>query len=252
MFARQICTGELADLRVPGYAPRMATTLAKNISALRQHLGLKQTAFAERIGVAQSYISKWEKQDKVPEIGSLEKLAEIAGVSTRAFRDEEWSPLPDDQVSALPPRPMVLRQSHPSDDDTVEIIQLDLSLSMGPGTLIEEFIEEERARFGLSFIRNITRTPTDRLRIVRGIGDSMEPTLRTGDRVLIDINERQLSRMNGVYWVDHLGTHGLKRLRAAGRGRVMISSDNPHVPDFEVDAEDLRIEGRAIWFARDL
>jgi phage repressor protein C with HTH and peptisase S24 domain len=32
----------------------------------------------------------------------------------------------------------------------------------------------------------------------------------------------------------------------------MIASDNPHVPDFEVDAEDLRIEGRAIWFARDL
>ena len=80
----------------------------------------------------------------------------------------------------------------------------------------------------------------------------MEPTLRTGDRVMIDINERQLARSHGVYWVDHLGTHGIKRLRAVSRERVLIMSDNPQVPDFEADAEDMRILGRAIWFARDL
>jgi hypothetical protein len=32
----------------------------------------------------------------------------------------------------------------------------------------------------------------------------------------------------------------------------MIVLDEPPVPHFEVDAEDLIIEGRAIWFARDL
>jgi SOS-response transcriptional repressor LexA len=137
-------------------------------------------------------------------------------------------------------------------DDTVEIIALDLSLSMGPGTLIEEFAEAEPIRMSVGFVQAITRTPSDRLRLVKGIGDSMEPTLRAGDRVMIDINEKQLSRSHGVYWIDHLGTHGIKRLRAAGRGKILVMSDNPNVPDFEVDAEDLRIEGRVIWFARDL
>lgn len=139
-----------------------------------------------------------------------------------------------------------------NDDDIVEIISLDLSLSMGPGTLIEEFVEEEPVHMGLAFVRSITRTPTDRLRLVKGIGDSMEPTLRSSDRVMIDINERQLSRINGIYWIDHLGLHGIKRLRAAGRGRVMIGSDNPNVEDFDVASDELRIEGRAIWFGREL
>ena len=139
-----------------------------------------------------------------------------------------------------------------SDDDTVEIIALDLSLSMGPGTLIEEYAEEQRVRMSLAFVQAITRTPSDRLRLVRGIGDSMEPTLRTGDRVMIDINERQLARSHGVYWVDHLGTHGMKRLRAASRSKVLIISDNPVIDNYEVDAEELIIHGRAIWFARDL
>lgn len=139
-----------------------------------------------------------------------------------------------------------------NDDETVELIALDLSLSMGPGTLIEDFIEEERVRMSLAFIQAITRTPSDRLRLVRGIGESMEPTLRTGDRVMVDINERQLTRAHGIYWIDHLGTHGIKRLRASARGKVMIMSDNPTVPDFEADAADIRIEGRVIWFAREL
>lgn len=144
------------------------------------------------------------------------------------------------------------RRDASASDDTVEIVALDLSLSMGPGTLIEEFVEAEPVRFDLALIQAITRTPSDRLRLVRGIGDSMEPTLRTGDRIMVDINERALARINGIYWVDHLGTHGIKRLRASGKNRVMVISDNPTVPDFEVAAEDLRIEGRVIWFARDL
>ena len=151
---------------------------------------------------------------------------------------------------ALPLRQQ--KQPAAANDDVVDIVSLDLSLSMGPGTLIEEFVEEEPVKMGLSLVQSITRTPSDRLRLVRGIGDSMEPTLRTNDRILVDINDRQLTRMNGIYWIDHLGTHGIKRLRAAGKGRVMIASDNAHIPDFEVDAEDLRIEGRVIWFARDL
>jgi phage repressor protein C with HTH and peptisase S24 domain len=208
--------------------------------------------FADAAGVNKTTYRAYENgQNGFAKLAA--SFGRLLGVSAEWLLDGGEEPTGATPAKPAPAQvPVALIGPRDPDDDTVDIIQLDLSLSMGPGTLIEEFIEEERARFGLSFIRAITRTPTDRLRIVRGIGDSMEPTLRTGDRVLIDINEKQLARMNGIYWVDHLGTHGLKRLRAAGRGRVMIASDNPHVPDFEVDAEDLRIEGRAIWFARDL
>lgn len=146
----------------------------------------------------------------------------------------------------------VLALSPDAGGDTVEIVSLDLSLSMGPGTLIEDFVESEPVKLDLGLVQSITRTPSDRLRLVKGVGDSMEPTLRPHDRIMVDINDRQLTRINGIYWIDYFGSHGIKRLRPAGKGRVMIISDNPAVESYEVGAEELRIEGRVIWFAREL
>ena len=98
--------------------------------------------------------------------------------------------------------------------------------------------------------RSGDRSPPDRLKLVTGIGDSMYPTLNWGDVILIDTTDRQLARQDGVYWIDLFGASGIKRLRTVGQGRVLVISDNRDVPDQEVDAADLRIQGRAIWLAR--
>lgn len=205
---------------------------------------LVETEWAVAAGVNRGFFTNLKNSNISPRSDTLRRLLKHIGRTEGDLYRAAAGSLPASPASMLP-RPN-------SDDDTVEIISLDLSLSMGPGTLIEEFVEEERVRISLPFLQAITRTPSDRLRLVRGIGDSMEPTLRTGDRVMIDINERQLARSHGVYWVDHLGTHGIKRLRPAGRDKILVMSDNPLVPDFDVDAADLLIHGRAIWFARDL
>lgn len=155
-------------------------------------------------------------------------------------------PREDDKTVGTSQRPAIIS------DDTVEIVSLDLSLSMGPGTLIEDFVESEPVKMDLGLVQSITRTPSDRLRLVKGVGDSMEPTLRPHDRIMVDINDRQLTRINGIYWIDYFGSHGIKRLRPAGKGRVMIISDNPAVESYEVGADEIRIEGRVIWFAREL
>lgn len=137
--------------------------------------------------------------------------------------------------------------------DTVGILSLDLSLSMGPGRDIEEFVESEIVGFDASILRRLTRTPADRLRFVTGIGSSHEPKFQSGDQFLIDINERHLSRIDGYYWITFEGSHGLKRLRPVSGGRVLVMSDNKDdYPPFEVDGREIRIEGRAIWFARGL
>lgn len=136
--------------------------------------------------------------------------------------------------------------------ETVEIIQLDLSLSMGPGTIIDDWTESQPVTFDLAFIRNITRSPPGRLRLVTGIGRSMEPTLQNGDTVMIDTLDRQLARQDGIYWVSIYGAAAIKRLRTIGQDRVLIISDNKDVDSQEVPMADLRIEGRAIWAARGL
>lgn len=141
------------------------------------------------------------------------------------------------------------RESSP---DIVMVQKLDLSLSMGPGTIIDDWVEAEPISFDRLFLQSITRAPAHRLKLVSGIGDSMYPTLNWGDAIMIDTTDRALARQDGIYWVSYFGASGIKRLRTIAEGRILVKSDNPNVGDQEVNAEDLRIEGRAIWVARSL
>ncbi|AJA07426.1 putative transcriptional regulator [Sphingopyxis fribergensis] len=204
---------------------------------------LAETDWALKAGMNRGFFTNLKKQDISPRSDSLRKLLRVVQKNEADLYDE--SPESARSVT-LPTRSIHLH------DDVVEIISLDLSLSMGPGTLIEEFVEEEPVKFDIGLLRAVTRTPLHMLRAVKGVGDSMEPTLRTNDRILIDTSEKMLSRVHGIYWIDHLGAHGIKRLRAMGQGRILIMSDNPAVPDYDVDAEEMRIHGRAIWLMRDL
>jgi phage repressor protein C with HTH and peptisase S24 domain len=78
--------------------------------------------------------------------------------------------------------------------EIVEIIQLDLSLPMGPGATVDDYIEEEPVSFDLGYVRGFTRTPPHRLRIARGVGDSMFPTLNSNDLVWIDSTQTNLNQ----------------------------------------------------------
>lgn len=182
-------------------------------------------------------------KSKNPNVATLRALSQVLGEPVSYFSPGLTLGV---EPAPRPSRPV------PSDDDVVEITALDLSLSMGPGTLIEEFVESEPIKMSLSLVQSITRTPSDRLRLVRGIGDSMEPTLRSSDRVMVDINEKQITRISGIYWINREGAHGIKRLRPAGKGRLTVISDNPVEDNYDVDADEIRIEGRVIWYAREL
>ena len=230
-------------------------TIANNIAAFREAKGWARPELAKRMDTTPQQVERLEKGQRGLTTDWIEKAARALGVPVGDIitpgaagpatgGGEDYYPAPD----ILPTR------NASADDGTAEIISLNLALSMGPGTLIEEMIEEETVRWDIGLLRSLTRTPFQHIRQVRGVGDSMEPTLRTADRILIDTSERTLTRMHGIYWIDHFGAHGLKRLRAAGQGRIVISSDNKVAggPDFEVDADELRIHGRAIGTWREL
>ncbi|CAN5278591.1 hypothetical protein BH11PSE5_BH11PSE5_30700 [soil metagenome] len=225
-------------------------TLSSNILALRRHLNLNQTAFAELVGSQQASISRWEKGSDEPSARPVGRMAELAGCSVDAFYDVPWSARTA-QVGK-PPAAIASDQTPTvaAETDTVDIVRLDLSVSMGPGTIIDDYVEASTVKFDLSWLREITRSQPPLLRIIDGIGDSMYPTLNPGDVIIVDTGDRMLSRQDGIYWISVYGASGLKRLRAVGPQRVKIVSDNPGVEDYEVDAEDLQIEGRVVWYAR--
>jgi transcriptional regulator with XRE-family HTH domain len=223
----------------------MAGVIAENVKALRKQLGLNQQSFAEKLGVQQSYVSKWEADRVEPNGDSIAAMAKLAGCSFEEFKS---SRLAGQAIAADQP---VARSVDAG--ETFQIARLDLSLPMGPGATVDDYVEEEALSFDAGYVRSFTRTPPHRLRLASGAGDSMFPTLVPNDLVWIDTTQNQLLHSDRIYAASINGGATIKRLRpTAGGKRIVVISDNKTIEPYEVDAADVVIWGRVIRFARDL
>lgn len=93
---RPLCVSVLAARQQSGYRKAMGVAIAGKIRRLRLERGWNQTDLAERLGVTQATVSRWEK-GSVPEARHLSQLAELAGESVKTFIDSgevEASPAP--------------------------------------------------------------------------------------------------------------------------------------------------------------
>lgn len=59
----------------------MKKTLGNMIAELRKQKGMTQLELAEKMGVTDKAVSKWERDLSCPDINSLSNLAEVLGVS---------------------------------------------------------------------------------------------------------------------------------------------------------------------------
>lgn len=131
--------------------------------------------------------------------------------------------------------------------ETAPVTRLDLSYSMGPGTdLDDSYIESEAFEFDIGFLRSMTVTPPERLRIVDGIGDSMQPTLHDRDLLFVDVNQVNLNAQDRIWAIWLFGLGAVKRLRALDAEKVLVISDNPDVENQIVNRTDIIIHGRVV------
>jgi phage repressor protein C with HTH and peptisase S24 domain len=189
-------------------------------------------------------------KNRNPSRSTLRQLAELMqqpiDLLTRAADGEQVAPVPIslDQVADVAPA------RDASAAETVGIQRLDLSLSMGPGTNIDDYIEVETVEFDIGFLRGITPSSPAMLRLVSGIGDSMFPTLLDTDLMFLDVGQRILNMQDRIWGISLYGAGAIKRLRAIGGKKILVISDNPAVDDQEVNADDIAIAGRIVGAVR--
>lgn len=94
--------------------------------------------------------------------------------------------------------------------------------------------------------------PSDMLLIdVRG--DSMEPDFQHGDQILVDKRDRDpLQPGSFALWDGDGYVVKLVERVPQKRGHYRIFSANPRYTPYEVEAENVEIMGRPVWFARRL
>lgn len=92
------------------------------------------------------------------------------------------------------------------------------------------------------------------LAVVPVKGDSMEPTLRSGDRVLIDMGDKNVSQGGLFVLWDGAGrvVKRVERVPGTKPPTLALISDNPLHSKYQVSANDVDIVGRVVWAARRL
>ena len=116
-------------------------------------------------------------------------------------------------------------------------------------------VEEERIKAYMAFRKDwihgrLGMKPAD-LFAVHVTGDSMEPTLKAGDVILIN-RARSLPVDGCLYLIRIDDSLVVKRIQLQPGGQIQALSDNPAYAPFRLDPADksTAILGQVIWYGR--
>lgn len=181
---------------------------------------------------------------------NLEKLAQVLDVTTdwlaRSMEDESNAHFPD-----FDDRPTV-RKGDASAFLTVP--EYDIKVSAGGGYVIDREALKAEWPFNRAYIENELRLSPGALSMVEVRGDSMEPLLRTGDRVVVDHGDNNPAS-GGIFVIWDGSATVVKRLEMIPYSqppKVVLISENKAHNQYTVNADVVNIVGRVVWVARRL
>ncbi|WP_052322142.1 XRE family transcriptional regulator [Novosphingobium sp. MBES04] len=216
----------------------MHESASDRLRAERKRLQLNQAELGKLAGVSKNTQMAYENGTSPITLDYLEKVAEHGADTTFI-------------VTGLP-KAKDVTPSVRDDEDIVELAEIDLRYGLG-ATFVDGPVQTEKRTFSRSWIRSFTQSPTQCLFWASGDGDSMEPTIRSGELILIDTSQKS-PRMSEGIWAVALGDFGMiKRLHYAGpREGLKLVSDNALVPAISVAEDELHIIGRVVAVVRRL
>lgn len=224
--------------------PIIAPGIGKRIKAAADAVGSRKKA-AQAAGVSDDMLYKYIRETSTPSFAAMVGLARAAGVRL------EWLATGEGEM-------MRSMRDHagPSADIETEyaLIPLyDVRAAAGHGA----FVDGEQIIDFLAFRRDwLWRELHARegdLYLIEVDGESMEPTLRSGDVILVDRRSAQAVPRDGIYVIRMDHTLMIKRLQRLPGGRLRVSSDHPAYEPYELRADeagDMAIIGRVVWVGR--
>lgn len=96
--------------------------------------------------------------------------------------------------------------------------------------------------------KHITSTAPKNVKMLQVFGDSMQPTLKAGDWVLVDVTHNYAD-IDGLYVVWLATGLSVKRIQG-GINSLIIHSDNPQYQDITTSFEEIRIVGKVIYILK--
>lgn len=194
----------------------------------------------------------------------LLQLAALLGVSPEWLTTGIHEHISSEDVAAgLPGRPPMSENGKSAiaaykGDVPGAVPEIDARAGAGEGSLGEEVVTLKRGEayvghkvtaewvFPSTFLRHELRTQPGGIMVLEVVGDSMSPTLESGDRVIIDTTHSR-PVPDGVYVIDEGDGPMVKRLQLVRRSdpaEIRILSDNKNHEAYSLRLDDIRIIGR--------
>lgn len=133
--------------------------------------------------------------------------------------------------------------------DWSQLPVFDVYAAAGAGCLVSNEYQIESISIPTALIEEFRLSPDD-CAIIYVDGDSMEPTLSHGDRLLVDTREQQSPVSSGVYIIRIDDSVYVKRLRwDIQSAQYQVISDNTDHPSFHINpnnGRNFKIIGKAI------
>jgi phage repressor protein C with HTH and peptisase S24 domain len=190
---------------------------------------------ADALGIPSSRVAEMRNRTRRVQHGEMESLARLLGMAEAGPTATSPATLDD------------LAEQH----GLALVEEVDLALGMG-ATYLDGGAPEVLGivPFKLDWLRDLHEGPIERLKVVRGRGDSMQPTIQDGDVVLVDTAHRRIDDQDRI-WALAYGELGvIRRVRVTPRGTWMLMPDNAVVRPDEVTDGEAAVIGRVIWIGR--
>jgi phage repressor protein C with HTH and peptisase S24 domain len=199
--------------------------------------GSKHAAELARVlDVTSSVVANWKKRETIP-------YKEVYETSRKTGYSMDWI------LTGQGVKQTDKIQVIPEADDYCHISQYSIEASAGQGALVEAENIDQHLAFKESWLRKSVIN-TENLIAIYAPGDSMEPTIYSGDSLVIDKTKDTVTSDGGVYVINYDGELFVKRVQKQLDGLVAITSDNKNYRDMTIPVQDLsklKIIGRVVW-----
>lgn len=188
--------------------------------------------FARAVGVAQASLARWVKGEADPSRMNLIKIADASGVNL------EWLALGIGDMNEAKPQAVKhdINLQASNDETFIEIEDCrEVRLSAGGGAFNNGYEEITTTKVERAWLQSRRLKAKDCAMFLVS-GESMYPTLKDGEEIIVDRSKRELTE-GKIFVLNHNGSMLVKKVQFT-YGGVELISDNPSYRPLKLDTEE--------------
>lgn len=221
----------------------MELNISEIISRLMVCYEAKNMADLNRVmGLSAGAVNNWNKRNTIP-------YKEIYETSRSKGYSMDWI-----LTGEGDPNETAIQIPSTAGSSFVHIPHYSIEASAGHGALVEAEHVDQHLAFRSEWLVKHGISQSN-LMALYARGDSMEPTIVSGDSLVIDKSINSVSSDGGIYVISYDGELYVKRVQKLLDGQVSVTSDNTNYRDITIPKSDLvnlKVIGRVVWYGRPL